>query len=322
MRRIRYYEYGGPEVLTLEEAEVPTPEAGQVLIRTEAIGANFVDSKMRRGADGIFRRPLPATLTGDVVGTVEALGPGVGTAKVGDRVAALTEDAYADFVLADADWLAPVPDGLGAGAASMLPMASPVALRVLRTGALAEGDTVLIHAAAGGIGHMMVQLAKLLGAGTVIATAGSPAKLAFARELGADVAIDYTEPDWPERVRAAAPAGVNVIADSVAGETLLQGLELLAPFGRTVIYGAAGGELSAIPMRSLFALRQVAGFSLLAWRTARPEQARAEMTEVADHAAAGRLRTVVHATFPLTEAAKAHQLLDDRAQLGRVLIVP
>ncbi|MGH3377228.1 MAG: quinone oxidoreductase family protein [Actinoallomurus sp.] len=330
MRRVRYYEYGGPEVLRVEEAEVPVPAAGQVLIRTEAIGANFVDTRFRRGAGGIFERPLPGALTGDVVGTVEAIGPEVGTTSaalaksvsVGDRVAVLTEDAFADFVLADAEWLAPVPDGLDAGAASMLPMASPVALRVLRTGALAKGETVLIHAGAGGIGHMMVQLAKLLGAGTVIATAGSPAKLAFARELGADFAINYADADWPDQVRAVAPGGVDVIADSVGGETLLRGLELLAPFGRTVVYGLASGELPAVPVQSLFALRQVAGFSLLAWRTASPERARAEMTEVADHAVAGRLRTAVHATFPLTEVVKVHQLLDDRGQLGRVLVVP
>jgi NADPH:quinone reductase-like Zn-dependent oxidoreductase len=197
-----------------------------------------------------------------------------------------------------------------------------VALRVLRSGRLVEGETVLIHAAAGGIGHVMVQLAKLLGAGTVIATASSPAKLAFARELGADVAIDYTDAGWPDQVRAAAPGGVDVIADSVGGETLLQGLDLLAPFGRTVMYGAASGELSAVPVQSLFALRQLIGFSLLAWRAADPEQARAEMNELADHTVAGRLRTVVHAAFPLTEVAKAHQLLDDRAQLGRVLVIP
>jgi NADPH:quinone reductase-like Zn-dependent oxidoreductase len=256
-------------------------------------------------------------------GGAAGTGGGVaGAVRVGDRVAVLVEDAFADFVLADAEWLVPVPDGLDAGAASMLPMASPVALRVLRTGPLAKGETVLIHAAAGGIGHMMVQLARLLGAGTVIATAGSPAKLAFARELGADVAINYADADWADQVRAAAPGGVDVIADSVGGETLLRGLDLLAPFGRMVVYGLASGELAAVPVQSLFAMRQVAGFSLLAWRTASPERARAEMAEVAGHAAAGRLRTAVHATFPLTDVVKVHQLLDDRGQLGRVLVVP
>jgi NADPH2:quinone reductase len=322
MRRVRYYEYGGPEVLKLEETDVPVPEAGQVLIRTEAIGANFVDTKFRQGTGGIFQRPLPGALTGDVVGTVEALGPGVDTVRIGDRVASLAEDAYADFVLADAEWLAPVPTGMDAGTASMLPMAAPVALRVLRIGRLAEGETVLIHAAAGGIGHQMVQLARLLGAGTVIATASSAAKLDFARELGADVAINYTDDDWPDQVRAAAPGGVDVIADSVADEIFQKGIDLLAPFGRNVVYGAAGGQLPTVNVRDLYALKTVSGFGILPWRAARPDQARAEMTEVADHMVAGRLRTVVHATFPLPEAAGAHKVLDERAQLGRVLLTP
>jgi NADPH2:quinone reductase len=215
-----------------------------------------------------------------------------------------------------------VPDGLDLGAASMLPMGAPVALRTLRTGRLAPGETVLIHAAAGGIGHLAVQLAKLLGAGTVIATAGSPAKLAFARKCGADIAIDYTGGDWPDQVRKAAPRGVDVVLDSVGGETLRRSLDVLAPFGRIVIYGAASGELTSLPVTNLFALKSVAGFSLTAWRAADPEQARREMTEVTDYSTAGRLSTVVHARLPLAEAAAAHRLFEDRSQLGRILLVP
>jgi NADPH:quinone reductase-like Zn-dependent oxidoreductase len=266
---------------------------------------------------------LPGSPSGDVVGTVESLGDGVDAVRVGDRVAALVErEAFADFVLAGADWLAPVPEGLDAAAASVLPMAAPVALRVLRTGQLAAGETVLVHAAAGGIGHLATQLAKLLGAGTVLATASSPAKLDFARKHGADIGIDYTASDWADQVRAAAPGGVDVIVDSVGGDVLRQGLDLLAPFGRLIVYGAASGELSDVPIRSLFGMRYVAGFSLLAWRAARPEQARAEVAEVTEHLVAGRLHTALHTTFPLAEVAKAHQLLDERGHLGRVLLVP
>ncbi|WP_127354000.1 quinone oxidoreductase family protein [Actinacidiphila soli] len=324
MRRVRYYEYGDPDVLTIEEAEIPTPGPGQVLIRAEAIGANFVDTKFRRGpsSGAIFQRPLPGKLTGDVVGTVEAVGLGVDTQQVGRRVAGLAEDAFADYIVADAQWLAPIPDGLDLGAASMLPMGAPVALRTLRTGRLAPGETVLIHAAAGGIGHLAVQLAKLLGAGTVIATAGSPAKLDFARKCGADTAIDYTDSDWPDQVRKAAPRGVDVVLDSVGGETLQRSFDVLAPFGRIVIYGAASGELTSLPVINLFALKSVAGFSLIAWRAADPEQARREMTEVAEYSTAGQLHTAVHARLPLAEAAAAHRLLEDRSQLGRVLLLP
>jgi NADPH:quinone reductase-like Zn-dependent oxidoreductase len=324
MRRVRYYEYGDPDVLTVEEADIPTPGPGQVLIRAEAIGANFVDTKFRRGpsSGALFQRPLPGKLTGDVVGTVEAVGLGVDTQQVGRRVAGLAEDAFADYIVADAQWLAPIPDGLDLGAASMLSMGAPVALRTLRTGRLAPGETVLIHAAAGGIGHLAVQLAKLLGAGMVIATAGSPAKLDFARKCGADIAIDYGDSDWPDQVRKAAPRGVDVVLDSVGGETLQRSFDVLAPFGRIVIYGAASGELTSLPVTNLFALKSVAGFSLLAWRAADPEQARREMTEVAEYSTAGQLHTAVHARLPLTEAAAAHRLLEDRSQLGRVLLLP
>lgn len=323
MRRVRYYEYGGPEVLQVEEVDLPTPGPGQVLIRTEAIGANFVDTKIRQGAGSIFTRPLPGSPTGDVVGTVESVGSDVDTVAPGARVAALVDpDAFADYALADAQWLAPVPDGLDAGSASMLPMAAPIALRLLRTGQFAAGETVLVHAAAGGIGHITVQLAKLLGAGTVIATAGTTAKLDFARRHGADIGINYSDDNWPDQVRAAVPAGVDVILDSIGGQTLLRGLDLLAPFGRTVGYGAASGDLPDIPLTSLFALKNVVGFSALPWRAARPDQARAEMTEIARYFADGALRTTVHATFPLAEAAEAHQILEDRAHLGRVLLVP
>lgn len=323
MRRVRYYEFGGPDVLRVEKTEVPVPSAGQVLIRTEAIGTSYVDTAMRRGASVLGQPGLPGSPHGDVVGTVEAAGDEAGAALVGKRVVALvTPDAYADYVLADAAWLAPVPAGVDAGTASVLAMPAPVALRVLRAGQLAAGETVLVHSAAGGIGHLATQLARLEGAGTVIATASSPDKLAFARQHGADVGICYTDADWAQQVHAAAPDGVDVILDSVGGQVSAASLELLAPFGRLVIYGAASGELPALPMSSLYALRSVTGFGLLAWRMARPDQARHEMTEVAEHAAEGRLRAVVQATFPLEEVAQAHALLENRDRLGRVLLVP
>jgi NADPH2:quinone reductase len=324
VRRVRYYEFGGPEVLKVEEVEVPTPGEGQVLIRAEAIGANFVDTKFRRGpsAGSLFVRPLPGSPTGDVVGTVEAVGSGVDPSLTGRRVAALVDpDAFADFVVADAAWLADVPDGLDDGAASTLSSAAPIALRVLRAGQLQAGQTVLVHAAAGTIGHLAVQLAKLEGAGTVIATAGSAAKLDFARAHGADVAIDYTQDDWTEQVRQAAPNGVDVVLDSVGGEMLLKSIDLLAPFGRVVAYGVASGDLGTVPVMSIVGLRSVVGFSLLAWRAAAPKQAAAEVAEVTEHFASGRLRAAVHTRLPLTEAVAAHRILDQREQLGRVLLL-
>lgn len=322
MRRVRYYEYGGPEVLTVEEAELPTPGPGQVRLRAEAIGANFVDTKMRAGAGGIFHWPLPGSPTGDVVGTVDAVGPDVDDAQLGHRVATLAQEAFADAALADAGWLSPVPDGLDLAAASLLSTAGPMALRILRTGQLAPGETVLVHSAAGGIGGLAVQLAKLLGAGLVIATASTKEKLEYAQDLGADVGVDYSASDWPDQVRAAAPAGVDVVLDAVGGATLTSSLDLLAPFGRVVVYGAASGELVSLPVVDIFALKAVLGFSLFAWRAAGPSRAREEVAEVARYFAAGQVRAVRHTSLPLTEAAEAHRLLEDRTTLGRVLLLP
>lgn len=325
MRRVRYYEYGGPEVLKVEETDTPTPGEGQVLIRAETIGANFVDTKFRRGpsAGTLFNRPLPGSPTGDVVGTVEAVGAGVDPSTKGRRVTALVDpDAFADFVVADAAWLADVPAGVDDGDASMLSSAGPTALGVIRSGRIKAGDTVLVHAAAGAIGHLAVQLAKLEGAGTVIGTAGAPAKLDFARQHGADVAVDYTEEGWQDQVRAAAPNGVDVVLDSVGGEMLVNSLDLLAPFGRVVAFGVASGDLGAVPVMHLVHLRSVFGFSLFAYRDAVPKQAAADVAELAEHFAAGRLRTSVHTRLPLTKVVAAHRILEGRQNLGRVLLIP
>lgn len=321
MRRVRYHEYGGPEVLRIEETDTPTPGEGEVLVRVEAIGANFVDTKFRQDAGSIFQRPLPWTVSGDVVGVVESVGPGVDTALVGSRVSGLSEDAFADFVVLDADWLAVVPPELDSGAASMISMMGPVARGALRVGRLTAGDWVLVHAAAGGVGHLAVQLAKLQGA-HVIATAGSTPKCEFARACGADAAIDYTASDWPDQVRSVVPAGVDLILDSVGGPTTLAGLELLAPFGRVVIYGASSGIVPTIPATALARLRSVGGFSIAAYRAAAPELARADLTEIADHFATGRLRATVHTRLPLADAGEAHRLLESRVPIGRVLLFP
>jgi NADPH:quinone reductase-like Zn-dependent oxidoreductase len=181
MRRVRYHSHGGPEVLVVEEADIPRPGSGQVLIRTEAVGLNYVDVQIRRetAPGSLYYRPVPATLTGDVIGTVEDTGPDTDRALIGTRVAVLLEDGCAEYAVAGADWLASAPDGLSAGAASMLPTVGAVALGALRTGRLGPDDTVLVTAGAGAIGHLAVQLAKLRGAGTVIATAGYPAKMDF-----------------------------------------------------------------------------------------------------------------------------------------------
>ncbi|MFG2007392.1 zinc-binding alcohol dehydrogenase family protein [Spirillospora sp. NPDC048911] len=320
MRRVRYHAHGGPDVLTIEETPVPRPGPGQVLIRTEAIGLNYVDVQIRREVrpGSLYHRPLPATLTGDVVGTVEEAGPDTDPALVGTRVAALHEDAYADFAVADVEWLVPVPESLDLGAATMLPMVGVVALGALRMARVDAGDTVLITAGAGTIGHLAVQLARHQGARTVIGTAGSPAKLDLLTKLGADVAVDHTRPDWFEQI----PAGVDAVVDAVGGRILHDGIGLLSPFGRAVTYGAAAGDLTSVPVTSLFALKSLSGFSFLAWRGADPARVRADIAEVTGLLQDGRLRALADTRLPLTEAVQAHRLLEERTVLGRVLLIP
>ncbi len=313
VRLVRLHAYGGPEVLQVEEVPTPVPGPGQVLVRPEVIAVNFADTKIRAGADGIFTRPLPYSPTGEVVGAVTAVGPEVSSFSVGDRVAALADEgAYADFVAVDAAWAALVPPDLDAASATVLPMLGPVALRVLRMARLAAGETVLVQSAAGGVGHLAVQLAKVLGA-KVVGVVGSATKADFVRSLGADEVVT-TDAEWP--------TDVDVVLDAVGGSSLLRGLESLAPMGRAVMYGAASGEIPDVPSRSFFVLRSLTGFGLLAWRNARPDDARADVAEVTRLVADGRLRVAQHATFALADAAKAHQVMDDRANLGRVLLVP
>lgn len=322
MRIVRYHRYGGPEVLQIEETPTPTPGPDQVLIRAEAIGVNFVTTKVRRNQMP-WPSELPASPMGDVVGRVEALGPGVATVVTGDRVAAaVMRNAYADYVVADAAGLVPLPAGLDPALASVLASPAQVALSVIWSARLREGETVLVHAAAGAIGHLALQLARIHGAGTVIGTARSQAKLDFARAHGADVAVDYSAEGWPDRVRDATRGrGVDVVLDSVGGTFTEQGIDLLAPFGRLVIYGQASGT-PQVPALKLFGLKSVIGSGWETWVTERPDQVRQGLAELIGHAAEGRLRSTLHVALPLAEAAKAHAIIEAREQMGRVLLIP
>jgi NADPH2:quinone reductase len=310
MRSVRYHEHGGPSVLRIEDVPVPEPGPGEVLVDVEAIGANVIDTVFRSGSSP-WPRPLPGSLTGDVVGRVAAVGEGVREVRSGDRVAGLSEDAFADRVVLGADWLARVPEEADAGEATALSMTAPLALGLLRAGRLAAGETVLVQSAAGGIGHLIVQLARLLGAGRVIGTASTEAKREFVRSLGAE-AVDYGEVAGP----------VDIVLDSVGGDVFDAGLEVLAPGGRMVTYGAIGGKLPVVEAHSLYVLKSVTGFSMLAWRAAFPEWARADMAEVSEMWADGRLRVAIAARLPLTEASRVHEILDARANLGRVIVTP
>jgi NADPH2:quinone reductase len=322
MRAVRYHQHGGPEVLQLEEVPEPVPTDGQVLIEVEAIGANAIDTVLRRG-NGPWTRPLPGKLTGDVVGRISRLGPNAPSGvQVGQRVAALSEDAFAERVAVDADWLAPVPEDADAGEATVLSMPAPLAFRLLKAAQLTSGDTVLVQSAAGTIGHLAVQLARTLGAKTVIGTASSTAKLDFIRTCGADAAIDISDTSWPDHVREIAPGGVEIVLDAVGGKVFDQGMELLAPLGRMVTYGAISGELLSIGGNGVFSLKYITGVGLYNWRQVRPEEARQDVAEVTRLWQSGDLRTAIHGTYALIDTVAVHHVLDDRANLGRLIATP
>lgn len=326
MRSVIMREHGGPEVLRLESAPVPEPGPGQVLIAVEAVGVGHAQVQIRRDAfpAAAWRPALPTVLGGDVVGRVSAVGPDCGPAAVGDRVGAFVPaGAYADFVLAPVQALVPVPAALDPAAATVLPGTGPIAAGLLDVAGAAPGRSVLVHAAAGGVGHLAVQLARALGAGPVIGTAGSAAKCAFIRSLGADAAVDYTSPQWVDEIRdLTGGRGVDAVLDGVGGAALADGLQLLAPGGRLVFYGsAAGPEVPALPVLALMGLKSVTGFNLSAWRDAEPQRYRDRLAELTRLLAEGRVHAEVHARFGLDEAGPAHAAVEGRAALGRVVLM-
>ncbi|MFF7799008.1 quinone oxidoreductase family protein [Streptomyces olivaceus] len=325
MRLISYHEHGSPDVLRVEDAPAPAPGPGRLLLRTEAVGVNFVETQLR-GDTAPFPSPLPGRPGGDVVGRVEALGPDTDGPVPGTRVVAFgVPAAYADQVVVEAERALVVPEDIDAATATALGSSGQTAWSVLDAARIAEGDTVLVHAAAGAVGHLVTQLAKLRGAGRVIGTVGSPAKADFVRAHGADDVVDYRQPGWADEVRRLTGGrGVDVVLDSVEGAVFKDGLKLLRPYGRLVYYGFAGsgGKVAQVAMTELFGLTYVVGVSLDAWTKADPARVAEARADLVRLVAAGALRVAVHTTLPLTRAAEAHRVIESRSQLGRVVLVP
>ncbi|MFE1049633.1 zinc-binding alcohol dehydrogenase family protein [Streptomyces olivaceus] len=325
MRLISYHEHGSPDVLRVEDVPAPAPGPGRLLLRTEAVGVNFVETQLR-GDTAPFPSPLPGRPGGDVVGRVEALGPDTDGPVPGTRVVAFgVPAAYADQVVVEAERALVVPEDIDAATATALGSSGQTAWSVLDAARIAEGDTVLVHAAAGAVGHLVTQLAKLRGAGRVIGTVGSPAKADFVRAHGADEVVDYRQPGWADEVRRLTGGrGVDVVLDSVEGAVFKDGLKLLRPYGRLVYYGFAGsgGKVAQVAMTELFGLTYVVGVSLDAWTKADPARVTEARAELVRLVAAGALRVAVHTTLPLTRAAEAHRVIESRSQLGRVVLVP
>lgn len=327
MRAVQCHAYGPPEVLGLEEVAVPVPGPGEVLIGAEAISVGFAQTQMRRNAfpAPMWRPSFPMVLGGDVVGRIAALGSGVEGWRVGDRVGAFTlYGAYAEYVAVDEEALVLVPEGIDAAEAAILPGTGPIAAGILDTARVFPGESVVVHAAAGGIGHIAVQLARRAGA-RVIGVVGSPERANFVQSLGAQSVVSSNTPGWADRVRAATgDTGPDVILDGVGGPRLLEGVDILAPSGRLVFYGSADGDLDIpeVSVMRLITMKHVAGFALSAWRTARPEEYRRALEDLSRGLSDGSISSRVQSRFPLAEASRAHAMVESRTCNGRAVLIP
>jgi NADPH2:quinone reductase len=315
MKAIRIHEFGGAEKLRLEEIEKPQPRPDEVLIKNAAAGINYADISMRKGQ--YLRQPhLPVIPGFEAAGIIEAVGANVTDWKVGQRVLALiNEGGYAEYVVSNVSQLVSIPDRLEFGHATALLVQGLTAVALLRD--LQAGQTILIHAAAGGVGSLLVQLAKHKGA-KVIGTASSKEKLQKVIELGADIGINYAESDWTNQVlQATAEKGADLIIEMAGGEIGRQNLNCLATHGTMIVYGAASGQDFQISSLGLLAKMQtVKGYYL----TIDSPSNRAQYSkELMEHIHAGRLRVKV-TEFPIEQAMKAHRAIEGRKTMGKVVL--
>jgi NADPH2:quinone reductase len=322
MKAIRVVSHGGPEVLQLADLPDPSPGSGQLLVRVEAAGLNFIDTYHRTG---LYPIPLPFTLGLEGAGVVAGLGPGVTGFREGDRVAwTRAQGSNAEMVLVPVDQAVAIPEGVDTRtAAAVLLQGLTAQYLCTDTYPLGSGDTCLVHAAAGGVGLLLVQMAKEKGA-RVFGTVSTEEKAALAREAGADEVILYTREDFLEAVkRFTEGQGVNVVYDSVGKTTAEKSLDCLAPRGMMVFYGNSSGPappidpLTLTQKGSLFLTRPTL-FHYIADRASLETQA----SEVLGRVASGRLKVRIGRTCPLAGTADAHRALEGRETTGKVLLLP
>lgn len=320
MKAIRVHQPGGLEALQLEEIPVPTPGEGQALVRLQAIGVNFIDIYKRAG---LYSVPTPFTVGEEGAGVVEAVGPGVAGVKPGDRVVySNVQGSYAEYAVVPADKLVQIPDGLEAkiAVAGMLQGMTAHYL-VYSTYPLKAGETCLVHAGAGGVGLLLIQMAKRIGA-TVITTASSEEKRALAKEAGADYALPYE--GFDQKVREITGGkGVDVVYDGVGQSTWEGSLNSLRIRGMLVLYGQSSGP---VPPFNPQILNQKGGLYLTRPSLWHYTQTRQELEwragDVMRWALEGQLKIRIGAEFPLAQAAQAHRALQSRETTGKVLLIP
>ena len=322
MKAIQVKVTGGPEQMQLVDIPVPQPGPKQALVKVVASGVNFIDVYYRTG---LYKADLPITLGMEAAGVVEAVGPEVAEVQPGDRVAyAMARGSYAEYAVVPSWQLVKVADGtdLKSAAAAMLQGMTAHYL-THSTFPLKPGHTCLVHAAAGGAGRLIVQIAKMLGA-RVFGTTSTEAKAELARQAGADAIIFYTRQDFEAEVKRLTDGrGVDVVYDSVGEPTFMQGLNCLRPRGMMVLFGQSGGKVPPIDPTilntkgSLFLTRPS-----LAHYCATREELLWRAGDILQWIASGKLKLVIDRTYPLAQAAQAHRDLESRATAGKVLLIP
>jgi NADPH2:quinone reductase len=321
MKAVRVHARGGPDALVSEDVPEPTPKSGDVLVRVEAAGVNFIDVYHRTG---LYEMAMPAILGREGAGTVEAVGPDVADLSPGDRVAwAMEPGAYAEMTVVPSSRLVKIPDGVPTrvAAAAMLQGMTAHYL-ACSTYPLKPGDTCLVHAAAGGVGLLLTQIAKMRGA-RVFGTVSNPAKAALSKEAGADATINYTKEDFEAEVkRLTSGRGVEVVYDSVGKTTFEKSLGSLARRGMLALFGQSSGPVPPLDPQvlsqrgSLFLTRPT-----LAHYIATREELLWRAGDVLGWIRDKRLTVRIDREFPLSEAAAAHRALESRATSGKVLLV-
>jgi len=320
MKAIRIEKTGGPEVLTLADIPLPEPKSNEAVVKISASGVNFIDVYFREGR---YPAQLPVTLGQEAAGVVTAAGAGVRNVKTGDRVAyASVQGSYAEYAAVPAERLVIVPEGIELKTAAALMLQGMTAHYLTHsTWPLRAGETAIVHAAAGGVGLLLVQLAKAIGA-RVIGTAGSREKAQLARDAGADEVIVYTEVDFESEAKRLAPGGVDVIYDGVGKSTFDADLNLLRPRGLLALFGGASG---AVPPFDPIKLSQKGSLYLtrptLAHYIAKREELEQRAGDLFTMVRDGKLEVRIHKEYPLAEAAQAHRDLEGRRTTGKLLLV-
>ncbi|MFD0695662.1 zinc-binding alcohol dehydrogenase family protein [Paenibacillus sp. GCM10027628] len=321
MKAIVVTAFGGPEFMAYRDLEIPQVQSGQVLIRVEKTSVNFADIKSRYGKKGASLPFIPGL---DAAGVIEQVGADVTHLKAGQRVIAFpSKGTYAEYVVADANLTFALPDSIDFETAAACPVVSFTSFKLLADVARLEpGETVLIHAAAGGIGTTAIQLAKLLGAGSVIGTVGHSKKVDAALNAGADHVISLDQEDFADKVnRLTEGKGANVILDSIAGSISERSLLCLAPYGRLVHFGNSSGEMGHFKTQDLHAsCRSVLGFSFGTTRVQRPHLLQNTADRVLNYISKGQLKMNIGKQFALKDAAQAHEWVESRQSTGKVLM--